>query len=155
MRIIKDDQKIVCNHCNGDDLQRNGYKSGKQKYRCKNCSKEGIIPNSFHLVPVDENSTVTNPKTMTNSIGITIAEFREKHDLNFIVNKVLKALDRQHLYEKTDIAKLCKLNPTYPGLRSTLEETKEFEPYRGRVAGRFYWGHPDIVSQLKNEGQLT
>jgi len=141
--------EVKCNACGSTNNRKEGHtKFGKQKYKCKDCGRQGT---DFTV-----NGTEPNNKIITNNkIGISIAEFREKHDLNFIVSKVLKTLDRQHLYEKADIAKLCKLNPTYPGLRSTLEEVKEFDKYRGRVAGRYYWGHPEVIEQLKNEGQLT
>lgn len=139
---------IKCNSCGSTNICKNGHsKNGKQVYRCKDCSREGIVPSSFTDVNGEE-------QTQSN-IGITISEFREKHDLNFIINKALKQLDRKLLYEKTDIAKLCKLTPTYPGLRATLEETKEFESFRGKVAGKIYFGHPETIGTLKNEGQLT
>ena len=140
---------VKCNACGSTNNRKEGHtRFGKQKYKCRDCGKQGTSFTESGAEP--KNNTMVN-----NKIGISISEFREKHDLNFIVSKVLRTLDQQHLYEKSDIAKLCKLNPTYPNLRATLEETKEFEGYRGRVAGRYYWGHPEVIEQLKTEGQLT
>ena len=145
-------QTVKCTACGSTDIARWGKtKYGKQKYRCNSCGKQGSGNTTFTV----EGEPETKNNNMENQIGISISEFRDKHDLNHIVTKVLKTLDKQHLFEKADIAKLCNLNPTYPGLRSTLEETKTFEGYRGKVAGRFYFGHPEVIEQLKNEGQLT
>ena len=138
--------KVTCNNCGSDHVWKNGHRNNKQLYKCAKCKKEGSIPSAFN------GGEQTKP---VSSIGISISEFREKHDLNFIVTKILKTLDRKLLYEKSDVAKLCKLNPTYPNLRATLEETKDFEQHRGRVASKFYYGHPDTILQLKEEGQLT
>ena len=35
----KDLDTIICPHCNCDKYTRNGTKNGKQRYRCKNCTK--------------------------------------------------------------------------------------------------------------------
>lgn len=140
---------VKCNKCQSTNIMKNGTVNGLQKYVCRDCGKNGTA-NTFNA-----DGPETKNNNMDNKIGISISEFRDKHDLNHIVTKVLKTLDRHHLYEKSDVAKLCKLVPTYPGLRPTLEETKDFEQYRGKVAGRFYYGHPDVITQLKGEGQLT
>lgn len=158
-KIIQDNQKVVCNRCNNDDLQRYGHDKGKQRYYCKNCHYEGIVGTQFRLVSLDEKTTIEKviKKQAMNKpkIGISLSEFRNRHDLNHIVGGVLSKLNGDTLYEKDDIVKLCGLRPGYPGLTATLEENKEFNKYRGRVASKTYWGAPHIIENLKQEGLLT
>jgi len=45
---MKQYQQIVCVHCGGEDLVRNGKSlSGAQRYRCKECSKTFQVDYSY------------------------------------------------------------------------------------------------------------
>lgn len=136
-------EEIECNKCGSVNYMKYGKVRGRQRYKCNDCKHEFL-----------SNSQVKN-EPMVNKIGITLNEFRERHDLNFIVSKAFQQLDKNHLYEKADITKLCNLRPGYPGLNDVLEQNKDFARFRGKVAGKNYWGHPEVIQQLKAEGQLT
>jgi hypothetical protein len=137
---------MKCKYCGSENLVKNGTMkrpSGAtyQKTICRDCGRAPI----FRI----DNQT---PKDMNKpKIGLSIDEFRQRHDLNFIVKNVLENLEGDKVYEKADIVRLCNLRAGYPGLNDVLEQNKEFEVYRGKVAGKFYWGKPDVIKELKDE----
>jgi hypothetical protein len=138
-----------CKHCNSSHTSKNGTgifkKTGQryQKVKCLDCGKES-------LQPLDQ----TEKPVIQQKIGMSLSEFRQRHDLNFILKNVLQNLNSDLIYERDDIIKLCKLRPGYPGLNTVLE-SNEFEDYRGRIAGRVYWSTPKIMEDLKSQGLLT
>ena len=142
-------EEMKCTKCGSSNVVKNGFDRRAaihyQKIRCKECGRECYIP-------LNKENQITKP--MQTKIGITLDEFRQKHDLNFIVSSVLKQLDDKLVYQKEDIIRLCKLRPGYPGLSSVLE-SKEYENYNGRAGGQIYWGTIDTIRKLKNQGLLT
>ncbi len=137
-----------CPICGSDHILRNGKKlliNGNviQKYICANCKKNF----SDKLIKEQIN--------MEKNVGISIDEFRKRHDILFIVTNVIKSLNGDMLYEKADLCKLCKLTLSTAGLTSIIQEHKDFEDYRGRIHGKYYWGNPEIIKKLKEEGLLT
>ena len=133
--------EIKCKKC-GSDTSKNGFSINKkrQKYICKSCGY------NFEL-PINE-----QPAHNVKDIGMDISTFREKHDIDFIVEKTLKLLDPEKVYEKQDIVKMTGLRPAYPGLSAALENASE---YKGRAGGNSYWGHPNTIRQLKAESIMT
>jgi len=140
---------MICKYCNSSNTRKNGTGIFKrtgiryQKIKCKDCGKESN--QSF-----DQIETIKPQQ----KIGMSLNEFRQKHDINFILKNVLKNLTGELVYEKDDIVKMCKLRPGYPGLNMVLE-SNEFEIYRGRIAGKIYWAAPKIIEELKSQGLLT
>jgi hypothetical protein len=130
-----------CKRCGAETYKNGKTKEGKQKYKCKGCGynfEEGVIP---------RNETVT-PKR----IGMTIADFRQKHDVDYIVEKTLNKLDKGIVYEKNDIVALSGLRAGYPGLSAALENATV---HKGRAGGVNYWGHPDTIEELKRQAIMT
>lgn len=93
----------------------------------------------------------TNSK-QKKSVGISIDEFRQKHDLDFILTQVLENLDPDLVYEKADVIKLTGLRVGYPGLSNALEAASE---YMGRAGGVNYWGARETIKKLKDETIMT
>lgn len=121
-------------------MHKNGVAaSGKQQWRCSKCG--------HNFTEQDKAEASTGVK-----VGMTITEFREKHDVEFIVDKTLKTLDRKVIYEKADIIKLCKLSAGTSGITGILE-SKSY--YYGKTGGRPYFSHPDTIATLKEQGKLN
>jgi hypothetical protein len=143
-----------CPNCGSGKTHKNGtgsYTDGRkyQKLKCLDCGKDTVIP----IGETAEKVIETDSSKL--KIGITLNDFRKRHDVLFIVTGVIKSLNGDLLYEKADICKLCKVNITTPGLTSIIQDHKDFEEYRGRTHGKYYWGKPEIIKKLKEEGLLT
>ncbi len=138
-----------CIKC-GSKAQKNGFEvkgalKGIQKYRCTKCKynfNEGQITSEV-------NPEVKKPAKA--KIGMSLHEFREKHDVEYIVQKTLDKLNPTMVYEKNDIIKLTGLGPGYPGLSSTIEDAKM---YYGKVRSILYFSHPDTIAELKEQAKL-
>ena len=88
----------------------------------------------------------------TKKIGMTVNEFRKKHDIDYIVDKVLKSVKTDMIYTKSDIIQLTGLRPGYPGLSNALENATE---NKGRAGGVNYWGNKDTIEELKKQAIMT
>ena len=131
---------MECPKCKSNSYKDGTFK-GVQKYRCKNPSCK------FNF---RDTTVVVVKKT---KLGMSLNDFRDKFDVEFIVDKTLKALVPDVVYEKQDIYKLTGLRAGFPGLSATLED-KKFEQYRGRIGGRDYFSHPDTIKELINNAIL-
>ena len=103
------------------------------------------------------NGLILPSKTMTatttkKTIGISIEELRSKHDIFYIVQKTVESLEKDVFYQNSDFIVKCNF-PSNSGYRETLER-KEFESYRGKAGSSIYWGHPESIGKLKEEGVL-
>lgn len=129
-----------CTKCNGK-THRNGIEqpSGKQKYHCTECHYNFTTPVNGEVKPTKS------------KIGMTLNEFRDKHDVDHIVQKTLDKLNPNTIYEKSDICKLTGLRPGYPGLSQTIEDQKK---YYGKVGSTMYFSHPDTIAELKDQAKL-
>jgi len=130
-----------CPRCQSSKTHKNGKElSGKQKYFCNEC-KYNFTEDSVSLSPV--------PKT---KIGMSLDEFRDKHDVEHIVAKTLKKLDKNLIYEKGDLIKLSGLSYGTQGLSAILESQSA---YYGKIGGRVYFSHPDTIKTLKEQAKLN
>lgn len=127
----------------GSKSHKNGFENGIQKYHCTNelCTKRNFTDNTNPLSGV-----------VKSKVGMSLNEFRERHDVDYIVAKTLAKLDRNMIYEKSDICKLTGLRAGYPGLSQTIEDAKA---YYGKVASTLYFSHPDTITELKEQAKLT
>jgi len=143
-------------------MYRNGFDAeGSQQWRCKNkecrfCYREGqkTIVIDGKVVDV-ENLPPPPPPSPPKSkpkIGITLSEFRDKYDIEHIVQKTMAKLDRRIIYEKSDICKLAGLSPGTPGLGPVIESMGEFQ---GKAGGRVLYGHPETINMLKEEAKMV
>jgi len=114
----------------------------KQKYKCSKCGYE---------TKLGEESTEIK-ETEQKIAGITEEQFRAKFDLNFIVGKKCKELQKGIYLSMGEFIKLCGITPG-SGYRQVLEHP-DFDNYRGKIKGNIYWSHPDSISKMKTEGIL-
>lgn len=131
-----------CPKCNGR-ATKNGTDNGLQKYVCTECKynfREAL------------NGGVIEPKKLKSKATISMDELRERHDVDFKVQKVLESLKKGEFIEKDEIIKRTGLRPGYPRLSATLDSHKE---YFGRADSKIYWGHPEEIAQLKDEQILS
>ena len=133
-----------CKRCGGL-MNKNGtfLKNGerRQKYKCSKCgyeTKQGEII-----------ETIVSEQKIA---GITEEQFRAKFDLNFIVSKKCKELQKGIYLSMSEFIKLCGITPG-SGYRQVLEHP-DFDTYRGRIRGDIYWSHPESISKMKTEGIL-
>jgi len=128
---------MICPKCNSENTYKNGKasKSGNQKHRCNDCGynfEDGV--------------------TYKPQIGMSLEEFRDKHDVEFIITKTLTKLDKNMVYEKSDLVKMSGLPYSAQGLTAILESKKE---YYGKISGKVYYSHPDTIKMLKEQAKLN
>lgn len=135
---------MTCPLCNSK-ATKNGFENGVQKYYCSSsgCDRRNFTEN-------DLGKDVIRPPVKA-KIGMTLNEFRDKHDIEHIVNKTLKKLRPDTIYEKNDIVKLAALNYSAPGLGTVLESKTE---YYGKAGSKIYYSHPDTIKSLKEQAKL-
>ncbi len=131
-----------CPKCKTENTHKNGkaVKSGKQKYRCNDCGynfEDGVAPKQI----------ISKTK-----VGMTLDEFRNKHDIEHIITKTLDKLDKNLVYEKADLIKLSGLPYSAQGLGTILEAKNE---YYGKTGGKVYYSHPDTIKILKAHAKLN
>ena len=132
---------MICPRCNSEKTHKNGKdQKGMQKYKCS-CGYN-----------FDEGIAAKNDPVVKHKIGMSLNDFREKFDVDFIVQKTLSGLDPEIIYEKNDIIKLTGLRPGYPGLSPTIEAAKD---YYGKVGSTMYFSHKDTILNLKNDAKLN
>ena len=131
-----------CKHCGSENTHKNGkeHSNKKQKYYCRDCKRNFT------------EDTVSQPVKEKPSVGISLAEFRDKHDVEHIISKTLSKLERNLIYEKADLIKLSGLPYSAQGL-STILETKS--AYCGKTGGKIYYSHPDTIKMLKEQAKLN
>jgi len=135
---------MICKRCEGHMVKNGTYmKNGerRQKYKCSKCGYE------------TKNIEETEIKEPAEKIaGITEEQFRAKFDLNFIVGKKCKELQKGIYLSMSEFIKLCGITPG-SGYRQVLEHP-DFDSYRGRIRGEIYWSHPESITKMKTEGIL-
>lgn len=114
----------------------------KQKYKCSKCGYETKLGDTVEVAE----------KPAEKIAGITEEQFRAKFDLNFIVGKKCKELQKGIYLSMSEFIKLCGITPG-SGYRQVLEHP-DFDSYRGRIRGEIYWSHPESISKMKTEGIL-
>ena len=133
-----------CKRCGGL-MNKNGtfLKNGerRQKYKCSKCGYE-----------TKQGEIIENIVSEQKIAGITEEQFRAKFDLNFIVSKKCKELQKGIYLSMSEFIKLCGITPG-SGYRQVLEHP-DFDNFRGRIRGDIYWSHPESISKMKTEGIL-
>jgi transcription initiation factor TFIIIB Brf1 subunit/transcription initiation factor TFIIB len=127
-----------CPRCQSENTFKNGRdsRSKRQMYVCKDCKRA-----------FTEQTQKEKPK-----VGITLDEFREKHDVEYIITNTLSKLDSNLIYEKADIVKLAGISYNAQGLTAILESKKA---YYGKTGGKTYYSHPDTINMLKEQAKLN
>lgn len=133
---------MICKKCNSErvGIHDKHYTKNKVRMKCADCkhtwSEEKTTP-----------EIQDNPK-----VGMSLDEFRDKHDVEFIIGKTLEKLDRDMIYEKNDLVKMSGLPYGAQGL-STILESKS--TYYGKISGKVYYSHPDTIKMLKDQAKLN
>ena len=85
--------------------------------------------------------------------GMSVNALRAKHDTLFQIRTAVEILmkDRDRLYSDAEFKAITRANPSQYRAKADLDE---FAKCRGEVHQTIYWGHPDTIKQLKNEGVL-
>lgn len=140
-----------CPKCNSENIIKNGHdpRTGKQKYQCKSCLY------AFQRLSEELLSSTTETKEtqISQKMGLSESEVRQKHDINYIISTALQTVKPGTFYKKDEILKLAKIRPNMPGVNDVLLIN---EKYYGRASGNvIYWSHPESIEKLKNEGILS
>ena len=135
---------MICKRCESRMVKNGTYmKNGerRQKYKCSKCGYE-----------TKQGETIETIVSEQKIAGITEEQFRAKFDLNFIVGKKCKELQKGIYLSMSEFIKLCGITPG-SGYRQVLEHP-DFDSYRGRIRGEIYWSHPESITKMKTEGIL-
>jgi len=130
---------MKCPKCKSEKVHKNGRRENKQQYRCTDCGS--------YFFEVDGEVKMKTP-----GIGTPLDKWKEKYDVDFIVEKVMNGLDPDMMYEKTDIYKLTGLTPSFPGLSPAIDA---YVSHFGKVGGKQHFSHPDTIKFYKEKGRLT
>ena len=114
------------------------------RVKCRDCGHTWTVPHNEAPGPI---KPVKNRSTDT----ITIDELRKRHDVDYKVSEALKSLNVNEFIEKDELIKRIGLRHGYPRLSATIDSYKEFQ---GKADSKVYYGHPDSIAELKEEGVL-
>jgi len=131
---------------------------GKQYGRSRAVRVYGVTDSKARdLVAVAKSNVVLDDikpsatKSVSLKKGLSISDLRAKYDNMFIVRNKVGLLEKDLFLTQPEFISMCKLSGT--GYRNTIEQP-EFVKYKGKAGGIIYWGHPDSIQQLKDEGVL-
>ncbi len=128
---------IKCPKCGSTEVSKNGSKNGIQEYKCRDCGKY-----------FSEGSVKPKSKKMG---GISVEQFRKKHDVVFILSQVMEKFEEGLLYEKSDVIRMANLSPGYPGIGTVLE-SEDFKKFSGKAGATMYWAKAELITKLTEEG---
>jgi len=133
---------IKCPKCSSENIgvHDKNVTPNKTRVRCNDCKHRWNVPDA-------EVSGNSSPK-----VGMSLAEFRDRHDVDHIISKTLSGLDKSLVYEKSDLVKMSGLPYSAQGLTAILESKKE---YYGKISGKVYYSHPDTIKMLKDQAKLN
>lgn len=132
---------MKCKHCGSENTRIKDKKNNR--YFCKDCKRTFRPANG---VPVESSKKV----------GMTLGEFTKKYDKEYILTttleKVMKSLRRDMIYERKDVIEMTGLGNSFPGMVSALEE---YADHYGKNSQKVFFSHPDTIVFLKQKGKLT
>lgn len=70
------------------------------------------------------------------------------------MDKVLRNLSRNKLYSIDEIYEATGFRKGFPMLRVTIDAHKEYYG-RGIADGNIYYGHPEVIAELKRQKTMT
>jgi ssDNA-binding Zn-finger/Zn-ribbon topoisomerase 1 len=141
-----------CPQCGHErTVKRNGKKGNKQLWMCVDCPAKDPGRSTFFETELhrEEEGEGRAPAA---SGRFSESDLREKHDMMFRLKKFLQALPRGEFIEEVELLKeLCMFRK--PGYKQAVEHP-DIKPHRGKADGTIYYGHPDSIRTLKQEGVL-
>jgi len=139
-----------CHNCGGTDFVKKGTwiraldGVKMQRYVCKNCKT------SFSVDPEDKISTPYTYKSKPHSgKRYTKDDIRKEFDCRFIIRETAKKIERDNIMKESEFIKECNF-PGGVAYRDTLKE-EEFQKYKGKAGGDYFWGHPLDMEELKRD----
>ena len=152
---------MICEKCH-TPMNKNGHdRDGSQKWRCRTC---GASPNSKKSMLSAEKKTeqpslpripkAPPAQNESKPMGLTEEQLRSKHDIRYIVETKCKELKKGAYLPQGEFVQFCGIRPG-AGYRDILEHPNH-DQYHGKAqGGTVYWGHPDSIKKLKEDGVLT
>jgi len=86
-------------------------------------------------------------------MGLTEEQLRSKHDMRYIIETKCKELKKGTYLPQGEFVQFCGINAG-ARYKDILEHPKHND-FHGKAGGTVYWGHPDSIRKLKDEGVLT
>jgi hypothetical protein len=137
------------------------YLRGLRKYPVKGFvfskHKAEIFPGEIlkkrEVVKPKNNQKIIIPETNGNIQFLSEADLRKKHDMFFILKSELNILQKGQFIEETKLIRKIGLWGK-PGFRTVID-APEVKLYKGKADGVIYFGHPESINKLKNEGVLS
>lgn len=127
-------------------MYRNGTKKNsaglRQKWKCPGCGSQPTLP-ADALIEIDD-------KPITG--GISEEQLRMKLDNRYILKKACEELARGTFYKNSEF--VLKAGIKAGTAYRDIIEHPDFENFRGKNSGEIYWGHPESILKLKQEGIL-
>ena len=109
---------MKCSKCNSTNTKIHDKNASKSTMRmkCSDCGHSWSIPK-------DGSEPI---KAKSPNVGMTLEQFRSKHDVDFILNNALTTLSPDLIYMKADVYQICGLSASTPGLGSALDVKSEY-----------------------------
>ena len=154
---------MKCIWCGSVRIYKNGYNSKQeQQYLCADCRKAPFKdkygnPASIlsRVVDSDKEPEPSIAATEIKSVpmsGISLVDFRSKHDPKFILIQKVGDLKKGVLVLESKFIEYCKMQ----GLKyRDIIDGDNFSIYRGKASGKMYWSHPETIAALKEETLLS
>jgi len=137
---------MKCVDCGSEKVHFNGKKRNRQQYRCSACGSTKVPEGAKSHTPEPRKADIIKPR-----VGMSLNDFRSKYDVDYILRDTLAKLDRDTIYEKSDVYQMTGLSPSYPGLGHAMEAA---DKYYVRVGGRVLYSHPDTIKMLKDTAKM-
>lgn len=113
---------MKCPQCESTSLRKNGHRSGRQNYLCKNCGRQFLEPSSHETlpthpltpVPVSHNGSADNGvalDTVLSSVGmlpVTTQTERRLDSISFTAQELLQCLRSPQLLESPSFKEFVK-----------------------------------------------
>lgn len=85
---------------------------------------------------------------MTKEIGISETELRAKHDNTYKIREGVKKLQRSRFLSDQQMREFCNVQTN---VWRSYSEKPEFDKYKMRLSGIWYWGIPQDIKRMKED----
>lgn len=92
-------------------------------------------------------------KPVEKTVFLTEKELRQRHDVFYKIKSELDQIPKGQFIEESSLFKKLSIWGK-PGTRSNISQP-EIQPYKGKADNTVYYGHPESIEKLKNEGVLS
>jgi len=92
------------------------------------------------------------PRYSSNPVGLTLNEFRAKHDVLYKMRQAVEKLEIGRILTDSEFRE--HLVCAEIGKYRSKADLPEFGPYKGRSGGITYWSHKSTIANLKSQGVM-